>query len=70
MSATAKCLTLLSYFALTLGVVTPSKAQARPPQILEIYRDYLKPEAVAANRRLERHALNTSVEPSASLILI
>lgn len=30
--------------------------QARPPQILEIYRDYLKPEAVAANRRLENRA--------------
>ncbi len=33
-----------------------SMAQARPPQILEIYRDYLKPEAVAANRRLENRA--------------
>ena len=31
-------------------------AQARPPQILEISRDYLKPDAVAANRKLERRA--------------
>ena len=31
-------------------------AQDRPPQILEIYRDYLKPEAVAANRMLEDRA--------------
>jgi hypothetical protein len=31
-------------------------AQARPPQILEIYRDYLKPDAVAANRKLEKRA--------------
>jgi len=31
-------------------------AQDRPPQILEIYRDYLKPEAVAANRKLENRA--------------
>ena len=33
-------------------------AQARPPQILEIYRDYLKPDAVAANRKLEKRAEN------------
>ena len=31
-------------------------AQARPPQILEVSRDYLKPDAVAANRKLERRA--------------
>jgi hypothetical protein len=31
-------------------------AQARPPQILEISRDYLKPDSVAANRKLERRA--------------
>jgi hypothetical protein len=47
---------LLSCFAVGLGVVTDSMAQSRPPQILEIYRDYLKPEAVAANRKLERRA--------------
>ncbi|HET6180438.1 MAG TPA: hypothetical protein VFE61_26195 [Candidatus Sulfotelmatobacter sp.] len=33
-------------------------AQARPPQILEIYRDYLRPDAVAANRKLEKRAEN------------
>jgi hypothetical protein len=33
-----------------------SMAQSRPPQILEIYRDYLKPDAVAANRQLEKRA--------------
>lgn len=33
-------------------------AQARPPQILEIYRDYLKPDAIPANRKLERRAEN------------
>ena len=32
------------------------RAQARPPQILEIYRDYLKADAVAENRKLERRA--------------
>jgi hypothetical protein len=31
-------------------------AQARPPQILEVSRDYLNPDAVAANRKLERRA--------------
>ena len=31
-------------------------AQARPPQILEVSRDYLKPDAIAANRKLERRA--------------
>ena len=31
-------------------------AQARPPQILEVSRDYLKPDAVTANRKLERRA--------------
>ena len=31
-------------------------AQARTPQILEVSRDYLKPDAVAANRKLERRA--------------
>lgn len=56
MIAAAKCLMLLSCFALTLGVATESMAQDRPPQILEIYRDYLKPEAVAANRKLEKRA--------------
>lgn len=56
MTAMAKCRILLSCFALTLGVLTESNAQDRPPQILEIYRDYLKPEAVAANRRLEKRA--------------
>jgi hypothetical protein len=56
MIALAKCCMLLSYFALILGVATDSMAQARPPQILEIYRDYLKPEAVAANRKLEKRA--------------
>ena len=30
--------------------------QDRPPQILYIARDYLKPHAVAANRKLERRA--------------
>jgi hypothetical protein len=53
MSSKTKCLILL---ALMLGVNMASMAQARPPQILEIYRDYLKPEAVAANRRLENRA--------------
>lgn len=47
---------LLSCFAVALGVVTDSMAQARPPQILEVSRDYLKPDAVAANRKLERRA--------------
>jgi hypothetical protein len=31
-------------------------ARARPPQILYVSRDYLKAEAVAANRKLERRA--------------
>lgn len=53
MNSKIKCLILL---ALVLGVNMASMAQARPPQILEIYRDYLKPEAVAANRRLETRA--------------
>ena len=33
-----------------------SVAQDRPAQILEIYRDYLKPEAAPANRKLEKRA--------------
>ena len=56
MIATAKCLILLSCFGFGLGVVTHSMAQARPPQILNIARDYLKVDAVAANRKLERRA--------------
>ena len=56
MIATAKCLILLSCFGFGLGVVTHSMAQARPPQILYIARDYLKADAVAANRKLERRA--------------
>ena len=56
MIALGKHLILLACFALTLGSATVSMAQARPPQILEIYRDYLKPEAVAANRTLEKRA--------------
>jgi hypothetical protein len=56
MIATPKCVMLLSCFAVALGVVTDSMAQARPPQILEISRDYLKPDAVAENRKLERRA--------------
>ena len=56
MPSLSKCLKLLSSLALTLGVAMESMAQARPPQILEIYRDYLKPEAVPANRKLEKRA--------------
>ena len=56
MIATPKWVMLLSGFAVALGVVTDSMAQARPPQILEISRDYLKPDAVAENRKLERRA--------------
>jgi hypothetical protein len=47
---------LLSCSAIALGVVMDSMAQARPPQILEVSRDYLKPDAIAVNRKLERHA--------------
>ena len=47
---------LISCFAVVLGLVTDSMAQARPPQILYISRDYLKADAVAANRKLERRA--------------
>ena len=53
MNSKTKCLILL---ALPLGFKMVCMAQARPPHILEIYRDYLKPEAVAANRRLENRA--------------
>jgi hypothetical protein len=56
MIALAKCLMLFACFALTLGSATDSMAQARPPQILYISRDYLKADAVAANRKLERRA--------------
>jgi hypothetical protein len=47
---------LFSCFAAALGIVTDNMAQPRPPQILEVSRDYLKPDAVAANRKLERRA--------------
>jgi len=53
MNSKTKWLILL---ALMCGFTMVSMAQARPPQILEIYRDYLKPEAVVANRRLENRA--------------
>ena len=56
MIATTKCCMLLSCFAVALWGVTDSMAQARPPQILYISRDYLKADAVAANRKLERRA--------------
>lgn len=56
MIALAKCLILFACFALALGSATESMAQARPPQILYISRDYLKADAVAANRKLERRA--------------
>lgn len=58
MIASAKCLIVFACFGLTLGSATDRMAQARPPQILEIYRDYLKPDAVAANRKLEKRAEN------------
>src|SRR6202162_3040155 len=56
MIASPKCGMLLSCFAVSLGVGTNNMPRARPPQILEISRDYLKPDAVAANRKLERRA--------------
>jgi hypothetical protein len=56
MIASPNSVMLLSGFAVALGVVTDNVAQARPPKILEISRDYLKPDAVAANRKLERRA--------------
>jgi hypothetical protein len=52
----AGCVVPLSCLALALGVVVDSVAQARPPQILYLSRDYLKPDGVAANRKLERRA--------------
>lgn len=58
MVASAKCLTVFACLVLALGSATDRMAQARPPQILEIYRDYLKPDAVAANRKLEKRAEN------------
>jgi hypothetical protein len=45
------CLTL--FFGFTM--IVPAQDD-RPPQILEIYRDYLKPDSVAKNRKLERRA--------------
>jgi hypothetical protein len=57
MIAIGESFILLSCFAIGLAVVmTDSMAQARPPQILEVVRDYLRPDAVAANRKLERRA--------------
>ena len=56
MTARTKRLILHSGLVLMLGVNVASMAQGHPPQILEIYRDYLKPEAVAANRKLEKRA--------------
>lgn len=47
---------LLSCFAVALWGVKDGMAQARPPQILYVSRDYLKEDAVAANRKLERRA--------------
>jgi len=58
MFASAKCLAVFACFVLPLESATDRMAQARPPQILEIYRDYLKPDAVAANRKLEKRAEN------------
>lgn len=54
----AKRLIVFAFFALTLRSATDRMAQTRPPQILEIYRDYLKPDAVAGNRKLEKRAEN------------
>ena len=53
MIALAKSIILFACFALTFGSAGDSMAQARPPQILYISRDYLKADAVAANRKLE-----------------
>jgi hypothetical protein len=48
---------VLAWFALFLGSPMIVLAQNHhPPQILEVYRDYLKPEAIAANRELEHRA--------------
>jgi hypothetical protein len=54
--ATPKCVMLLSCIAVALWGTADSMAQSRPPQILYISRDYLKADAVAANRKLERRA--------------
>jgi len=56
MNARRKCLVLLFSLAIMLGIDRRSLGQARPPQILEIYRDYLKTDAIAANRKLEKRA--------------
>src|SRR4051794_32248105 len=56
MIASAKCYTAFACFVLTLGSATDGMGQAHPPQILELYRDYLKSDAVPANRKLERRA--------------
>jgi hypothetical protein len=56
MIASPKCVMLLCCFAVAFGGETDNMAQAHPPQILEVSRDYLRPDAVAANRKLERRA--------------
>src|ERR1700674_2959348 len=56
MIASPKCVMLLPCFAIAFGGVTDNMAQARPPQILEVSRDYLKQDAITANRKLQRRA--------------
>ncbi|HVR25044.1 MAG TPA: hypothetical protein VMU26_17165 [Candidatus Polarisedimenticolia bacterium] len=56
MIASPKCVMLLSCCAVAFGGVTDNMAQARPPQILEVSRDYLRRDGVAANGKLERRA--------------
>ena len=51
------------FSALTLlALATSSLAQQGPPQILEVYREFWKPENVAANRKIEVEASQICVD--------
>lgn len=52
---------VLKYFAVLLGFVMSAYGPANPPQILEVYRDYLKPGSEDAHRKMEEEATRICV---------
>jgi hypothetical protein len=53
---------MLKGFAVLIALALQISAQSRPPQILEIYRDFLKPGSEAAYNDIERDIARVCIE--------
>jgi hypothetical protein len=53
---------LFRFLFIVLALMVSAYAQERPPQILEVYREFWKPGSIAASRKIEVEAAQICVE--------